>query len=198
MDLLFDDLPTELEVDGTMYPIDYDSQNCLKIVRIFESAELTRSERWELALEYLFEKVPGHPKSEQPPNTESAMKALSSFIDCDEDFKESKDGQVTSFTRDSKYIFSAIEKSHHIKLKQGKLHWWEFVSKLLDLDENCFYRQLILLRQKRNKKEKLSKEEKKFISDNPELFKPFVAVPVVEPEDEFTKRYKVAISKRDG
>lgn len=200
MDLLIHDPPLEIEVDGIMYPVDAHYRNCLVIISAFEDTRLTEAERWTVALKRLYEKVPGHPDSRQPPNKEFAMKAMVDFLNCGEVLKVSKDGPVYSLSKDSKLIRSGIETSRHIRLSEiSFLHWWEFVWYFLDLDPDCAIRQLMALRQKKNRKEKLTKEEIKYIKENPELFDlQAPRLKTEEPEDEFTKRYKAAVAKRDG
>jgi len=199
MNLLINDPPTEIEVCGIFYPIDAHYRNCLVILSAFEDIELTHSEQLELMLERLFTKIPDHPDAKIPPDRRAAVNAAIDFLNCGEDLKLSKDGPTYSFTQDAKYIRSAMEKSHRINLEEvGFLHWWKFIYLFFDLDENCFFARLTDLRS-RKKKNKLTKEEKMYVSEHPELFnlKRLEMTIDQELEDEFNARYKAAAARRD-
>lgn len=199
MNLLIYDPPTELEVDGIFYPVDANYRNCLVILSAFEDTELTPDECWNIALSRLFTEVPGHENAGIPPNIESAKHEALDFLNCGEALKPGKNGRLYSFSHDAKYIRSAIEKSHRLDLQEvGFLHWWKFIYLFFDLDENCFFNQLVAIRQRR-KTGKLTKEERQYIADNPEI----VNIPQnkidadTELEDEITKRYKAAVERRE-
>lgn len=199
MNLLIHDPPTELEVGGIFYPIDAHYRNCLTIIAVFEDKELTRNEQLDLMLEWLFTKVPGHPDSAIPMNREAALYASIDFLNCGEALNPSKDGALYSFSQDAKYIRSAIEKSHRLSLEEvGFLHWWKFIYMFFDLDKDCFFNQLVSLRQRRKYPKLLTKEEKQYIADHPELFNLSQHHSMVDQDlnDEIDARYKAAVARR--
>ena len=200
MNLLTHDPPTELEIGGVFYPIDAHYRNGLVILEAFEDVELTRGEQFSVMLKRLFTGVPGHPEAAIPPDEEAAARAAIDFLNCGEALTVSKGGPTYSFTQDAKYIRSAIEKSHRINLEEvGFLHWWKFIYMFFDLDEDCFLSRLMDLRS-RKKKNNLSKEEKAWANEHPELFHlpRRETVADQELEDEIDARYKAAIAKRKG
>lgn len=159
MNTLIDKFPTKALIDGKVYELNTDFRNCLKIILAFEDDELLDFEKAEIMLRNLYgENI--------PKNTDEAIRKAIYFLDCGEEDEEKKVGtsnstRLYSFTKDAKYIYSAIKQTHGIDLENVEyLHWWKFVYLFLDLNPNCFFCKIIDLRNKK-KKGKLSKEEKR-------------------------------------
>ncbi len=159
MNNLIDKFPTKALIDGKVYELNTDFRNCLKIILAFEDDELLDFEKAEIMLRNLYgENI--------PKNTDEAIRKAIYFLDCGEEDEEKKVGtsnstRLYSFTKDAKYIYSAIKQTHGIDLESIEyLHWWKFVYLFLDLNPNCFFCKIIDLRNKK-KKGKLSKEEKR-------------------------------------
>lgn len=159
MNTLIDKFPTKALIDGKVYELNTDFRNCLKIILAFEDDELLDFEKAEIMLRNLYgENI--------PQNTDEAIRKAIYFLDCGEEDEEKKVGtsnstRLYSFTKDAKYIYSAIKQTHGIDLENVEyLHWWKFVYLFLDLNPNCFFCKIIDLRNKK-KKGKLSKEEKR-------------------------------------
>lgn len=159
MNNLIDKFPTKALIDGKVYELNTDFRNCLKIILAFEDDELLDFEKAEIMLRNLYgENI--------PKNTDEAIRKAIYFLDCGEEDEEKKVGtsnstRLYSFTKDAKYIYSAIKQTHGIDLESIEyLHWWKFVYLFLDLNPECFFCKIIDLRNKK-KKGKLSKEEKR-------------------------------------
>lgn len=159
MNNLIDKFPTKALIDGKVYELNTDFRNCLKIILAFEDDELLDFEKAEIMLRNLYgENI--------PKNTDEAIRKAIYFLDCGEEDEEKKVGtsnstRLYSFTKDAKYIYSAIKQTHGIDLESIEyLHWWKFVYLFLDLNPECFFCKIIDLRNKK-KKGKLSKEERK-------------------------------------
>lgn len=159
MNTLIDKFPTKALIDGKVYELNTDFRNCLKIILAFEDDELLDFEKAEIMLKNLYgENI--------PKNTDEAIRKAIYFLDCGEEDDEKKVGtsnstRLYSFTKDAKYIYSAIKQTHGIDLESIEyLHWWKFVYLFLDLNPECFFCKIIDLRNKK-KKGKLSKEERR-------------------------------------
>ena len=159
MNNLIDKFPTKALIDGKVYELNTDFRNCLKIILAFEDDELLDFEKAEIMLRNLYgENI--------PKNTDEAIRKAIYFLDCGEEDEEKKVGtsnstRLYSFTKDAKYIYSAIKQTHGIDLESIEyLHWWKFVYLFLDLNPECFFCKIIDLRNKK-KKGKLSKEERR-------------------------------------
>jgi len=163
MNILLERLPTAIEVDGEICEINADFRNCLEIILIFEDPELAEFEKRMIMLELLYKEV--------PENTVEACKKAVKFLNCGEEIGKSHKTKTRlySFEKDAQYIFTAINQSHSIDLETVEyLHWWKFCYMFLDVGEDCFFSHLVDLRA-RKAKSKLTKEEKEFCNNNPDL-----------------------------
>ena len=159
INVLIDKLPTKTIIDGKEYNLKTDFRNCLKAIMAFEDEELTGSEKAVIMLQLLYEEI--------PENLDEAVKKAILFLDCGEQEEDKKVGsqkssnRLYSFSKDAKYIYSAIKQTHGIDLENVEyLHWWKFVYLFLDLNPDCFFCKIMDLRNKK-RKGTLSKEEKK-------------------------------------
>ena len=162
MNALVNKFPTKFKIDNVEYHINTDFRNCLNIILAFEDENLTQVEKIEIMLILLYG------EGSIPPKAEKAIELALKFLDCGEANNkiDNNEERVTqryySFEKDSKYIYSAIKQTHNIDLEKIEyLHWWKFVYMFLDLDKECFFSQLMYLRQQKSKG-KLSKEEKQY------------------------------------
>jgi len=157
MNVLTDKFPTKTMIDGEIYEFNTDFRTCLNIILAYESKDLNEYEKPEVMLMLLYKEI--------PKNTEMARKKALLFLDCGEVEKSSSSSssggssRVYSFTKDSKYIYSAIKQTHGIDLENIEyFHWWKFVYLFLDLNKESFFSQMLYLRTQKQKN-KLSKEE---------------------------------------
>lgn len=160
MNVLLDKFPTKALIDGKVYELNTDFRSCLKIILAFEDEELFDDEKIEIMLLNLY-------GDNIPDNIEEAIRKALYFLDCGETEDENKVGnrknatRLYSFTKDAKYIYSAIKQTHGIDLENIEyLHWWKFVYLFLDLNPECFFCKMVDLRN-RKKKGKLNKEERR-------------------------------------
>lgn len=159
MNVLIDTFPTKTVIDGEKYKLNTDFRNCLNIILAFEDTELLDIDRIEIMLELLYG------KDNIPENLDKAIEKAILFLDCGEQGKEKnntgKANRLYSFSKDAKYIYSAIKQTHNIDLENIEyLHWWKFVYLFLDLNPECFFCKVLELRNKKNKN-KLNQEERK-------------------------------------
>lgn len=156
MNILTEQLPTAVEIDGVVHELDTDFRTCLRIILAFEDMELTDQEKAMVMLSLLYR--------EAPANAQEACRLGVKFLDCGEEPRKSggghDDGRLYSFAQDAKYIYSAIKQSHGVDLETvDYLHWWKFCYMFLDLREDCFFHRLIHLRRQKNTG-KMTKEER--------------------------------------
>lgn len=173
MNILIEQLPTAVEIDGDIYELNTDFRTCLSIILAYEDPELTINEKHGVMLELLYKEIPD--------NADEACRLGVKFLNCGDDPEEetgSDDGigRLYSFDKDAIYIYSAIKQSHGIDLDEvDYLHWWKFSYMFLDLKEDCFFNRLIHLRRQK-KLGKLTKEERELyykiqdIVDLPEVY----------------------------
>ena len=94
------------------------------------------------------------------------------FLNCGEENEQkqtNKKKRVYSFDKDSKYIFTAVDRVTDGKLSENKqLHWWLFCMAFMEVSEDSFFSRMIHLRTQKQKG-KLTKEEKQFWKDNKDI-----------------------------
>lgn len=157
MNILTEQLPTAVEIDGTVYELNTDFRTCLTSILAFEDPELTNFEKQMVMLQLLYKEIPG--------NLQGACRLAVKFLNCgdDQQVESGHDdgvGRLYSFEQDAKYIYSAIKQSHGVDLEAvDNLHWWKFSYMFLDIKEECFFNRLIQLR-RQLKLGKLTKEER--------------------------------------
>lgn len=154
MNVLADKFPTSIEIDGKEYELNTDFRVGLNIMLAFEDLELTGQEKNLVMLRSLYKEI--------PPDPLKACELAVFFLDCGEGADEgtAPAKRVYSFSRDAKYIYSAIRQTHGIDLEAVEhLHWWKFCYLLLDLDQDSFFQQIIYLRRQKQRG-KLTKEER--------------------------------------
>lgn len=154
-DILFNDLPTKILVNDKEYGINYDFRTVLKIITALEDVNLYSEEKAAIMLDLLY-------KDEIPEeDIEEACEKASLFIDCGKyESNKKKEKRIYSFTKDGNYILTGINTTHNIDLSEKlNLHWWKFMALFMDMDNECFFSELIYFR-KRKLEGKLTKEEK--------------------------------------
>lgn len=161
--ILFDNLPEYIEIDGQSYKIDTDYRNCLRIITAFEDNELTPQEKQIILLLNLYKVI--------PPNIEQAVRMANTFLNGGEAGadEETAPYRLYSFTKDARFIYAAFRQTHGIDLTKADLHWWQFLSLFMDLGAETTFSQLIGLR-KRIKSGKASKEERAAAREMGEAF----------------------------
>ena len=167
MNILIDELPTKIEVNNKIYAINANFRNCLKIMEAFEDDELTDMEKYYVMLDLLYEEMPSQEDIEVA--IEKAIKFLDGWNskavekakEDNELLEDTKDLRLYSFSKDAKYIYSAMQQTHKIDLeKVDFMHWWKFLCLFLDLNRECYFSQMIYLRRQKQKG-KLTDEERR-------------------------------------
>jgi hypothetical protein len=163
MNILVDQLPTAIEVDGSEYPINYDFRTCLRILMAFEDQTLAQIEKQAILLKNLY--------VEQPKNITEAIQKEIKFIDGGEDRKDEvkNSPRIYSFQNDAQFIVAAFQQTHGIDLETAEMHWWKFMALFMDLGGETTFSNLVSLR-KRVKTGKATKEERAAARELGEIF----------------------------
>ncbi|RJQ42811.1 MAG: hypothetical protein C4545_04030 [Anaerolineaceae bacterium] len=163
MNILVDQLPTAIEVDGSEYPINYDFRTCLRILMAFEDQTLAQIEKQAILLKNLY--------VEQPKNITEAIQKGIKFLDGGEDRKDEvkNSPRIYSFQNDAQFIVAAFQQTHGIDLETAEMHWWKFMALFMDLGGETTFSNLVSLR-KRVKTGKATKEERAAARELGEIF----------------------------
>lgn len=189
MNVLVNEFPIKVKLDGKIYELNTDFRLGLNIMLLYEDKSLNNYEKTDIMLELLYkEEIPIELR-------EIAIEKAMLFLNAGDNQKSNnseecdiKPKRVYSFTKDAKYIYSAIKKSHGVDLENIEyLHWWKFVYYFFDLDEKSFFSQMIYLRNQRNKG-KLTKEEKIVYAKLEDILE-------LEDNEQYTDEEQEAINK---
>lgn len=163
MNLLVDELPNAVEIDGVEYAIETDFRVALRIMLAFEDDELTTLEKQSVLLQNLYQKI--------PTNGQAAVDQGMKFLNGGLDGIRTREyhPRLYSFGKDAALILSAFQQTHGVDLEDIQMHWWKFMALFLDLGSETAFCNLVGLR-KRVKTGQASKEERQAARELGELF----------------------------
>ena len=166
-------LPEELTVGGEDYSIRTDYRNVLQVFEAFQDPDLTREEKWIVAIYLLFEDFSCAndvlEAAQDGFDLGEAMEQISWFISAGQPEKQVLEQPTYNWTQDEQMIFSAVNKVAGKETRELEyLHWWTFLGYFNEVGEGTFSF-IVGIRNKLNKGKKLEKHEKEFLSHNKEL-----------------------------
>lgn len=195
MNILVDDLPTAIEIDGKQYKINSDFRTCLTIILACEDNDLTPQEKQIILFSQLF--------MDTPQDVRQAMRQAIVFLNGGKASSDEESGSLRlySFEKDANLIFAAFRQTHGVDLQRDNLHWWQFLALFMDLGQDTTFCQLVGLR-KRVKTGKATKEERQAAREMGELFDVPEAdmrtLDEKEMEAEFLRKVEEAKRRREG
>jgi hypothetical protein len=194
MNVLIDELPDAVEIDGVTYHIETDFRACLRAIIAFEDDDLTPLEKQLVMLANLY--------PEQPHDLQGALEQAIRFLDGGHGQADSENRpgyRLYSFAKDSSLIYAAFRQTHGIDLEAVELlHWWKFLALFMDLGAETAFCQLVALR-KRVKSGRASKWERQAALEMGEAFLvPEPATPEqVEAKTEFMRLLEEGERRRE-
>ena len=150
MNLMYEEFPMSILLDGEEIPIVTDFREYVKLMDILEDTDLSPYEKRFLVSQFF---LPG-----PPDNFEGAMDALAEFAtmkvlnnsqpESDEENEERRvKKELYSFKVDYPFIFSAFLRDYGINIRTVKyMHWWEFRMLFDGLSEDTEIKQRIMYR----------------------------------------------------
>lgn len=178
MNILLDDLPEAVEVNGVEYTVNFDFRTGLACILDMESSELTDEEKCILLLRRIYGDV-------IPEDVETAIKLAVKFLDGGKEPPEEENPfadnkRLYSFEKDSALIYAAFQQTHGIDLQKVDLHWWQFLALFQDLGADTGFCNLVNLRRRVNSGE-ATKEERQYALKLGDAFE------VIDPSDALTE-----------
>lgn len=169
------ELPTSITVDGTVYAIRTDFRAVLDVLTAMNDPDLflpdaSEQERaWvqvDTALQILIEDYDKLP----PENYFDAYSQLIEFIDCGMKEDSNKPPvHLMDWEQDAQVIIPAINRVQGKEIRSlPYLHWWTFLGAYMEIGD-CLFTQIINIRQKKQKHQKLEKREQEFYRNNKEM-----------------------------
>ncbi|MCI6781460.1 MAG: bacteriophage Gp15 family protein [Dialister sp.] len=159
-------LPETLRINGRDVEINTDFRRVLIVLVAFNDPELTDKEKAYIMLDCLI--GVGKLSREDIPD---AVKQCNWFIDGGHDYSEDppKHRKLMDWEQDEQMIFSAVNDVAGKETRaQPYIHWWTFLGYFNEIREGLFS-QVLLIRQKKSKGKKLTKEEQDFYRQNKSL-----------------------------
>lgn len=178
MNILLDDLPEAIEVNGAEYAVNSDFRTGLACILDMESSELTDEEKCILLLKRIYGET-------IPDDVEVALKLAVKFLDGGKEPPEEENPfadnkRLYSFEKDSALIYAAFQQTHGIDLQKVDLHWWQFLALFQDLGADTAFCNMINLRRRVNSGE-ATKEERQYALKLGDAFE------VIDPLDALTE-----------
>lgn len=167
-------LPTSIIIDDRPFGIrdKGDFRMVLSCFNIMSNVELTSQERLYACLLVFYEDF--YDLDDLLEYTEiinELSRNMVWFLDCGQDFESArKMPKLVDWDRDSVLICSAINSIAGKEVRAEKyIHWWTFIGYYMAIGE-CSLSNIMGIRYKIAKSEKLEKHEKKFVYENPQYF----------------------------
>lgn len=159
------ELPTSIVVGGISYDIRTDFRAILDILKTFNDPDYENDEKWIVALTILFINF-----DDMPPNDyEEAMEKTIEFIDMGIKDDGKQKPHTMDWEQDAPVIIPSINRvlGKEIRAMQY-LHWWTFLGAYMEIGESLFS-QILNIRLKKAKGQKLEKWEREFYKENKTL-----------------------------
>lgn len=163
MNLLTDDLPKSVTIDGKEHVLKTDYRYALHTMLAFEDPDLTSFERTDILIKNTFYEIPG--------NQEEALKVSGWFLNGGKEYDDTRQARrLVSFEKDANLIYAAFNSTHRIDLQEiEEMHWWRFLALFTDLGSETAFGSLTTLRH-RYYSGKCTKEEKAAITEMGDAF----------------------------
>lgn len=159
-------LPTSLTVGGKEVPIRTSYQAALEIITALTDPDWTPAQKAEILLTILYTKpIPAQ-------HTEEAIRKAYWYLDGGQDCTgaKKKAPTVMDWEKDWPLIIAPINRviGHDVR-SDGNLHWWTFLAAYMEIGGDCLLAQVISIRDKRARNEKLDAGEKRWAARNADL-----------------------------
>lgn len=156
-------LPDKLEVGGKLYGINADMRNVFRIFDAMNDERLYDRSRLLVCVRRLYtEDIPTHLRFE-------AYEKAREFLDGGQSMSKARTQSVrlVDFEQDEVMLFAAINSVAKAEIRALPfVHWWTFLGYYFSLPPEGLFAQVVAIRSKKAKKQKLEKWEKEFYSAN--------------------------------
>ena len=157
-------LPTEFNVNGKTFEIDTDYRTALLVYEAYADKEYNETEQSQIAIECLVKNYEDMTERDFLPLMEKVGWYLAGG-DVQENNK-AFNKKVMDWVQDEQMIFAAVNKVTQKEIRElDYMHWWTFLGYFKERGE-CLFNTVVNIRDKINKREKLTKDEKAFYLDN--------------------------------
>lgn len=174
MNLLIDECPNFVIVEGEEYEINSDFRTSILFELSMQDGELSLEQRLDIALNLYYPVIPDDLKA--------SIQAILWFYSCgkeevrEDDEEPPQEGQTSnksiySFEHDDEYIYAAYLTQYNIDLNSiDYLHWWKFKALFKSLSSTNKIIEIMNIRDTRITKD-MTKEQKRNIRELQRLYK---------------------------
>lgn len=160
------DLPVSVEVNGTEYEIRSDYRDILTIIEAISDKDFTEADKAEAMLDIFYPDFDNMPERDY----EEAIQKCIWFINCGEPYREEKRTvKLMDWQQDFPLIVAPVNKVLGEEVRAMRyLHWWTWNTAYTEIGD-CMFAQVVNIRRKKSKGEKLDKSEQEFYRKNRHL-----------------------------
>lgn len=156
------ELPSALEVGGKNWTIRTDFRAILDILKYFDDPDYEDDEKAIVCLDILYEDFQSMPTNLY----EEAIKKAVEFIDMGIEDDGKKKLHVMDWEQDASIIIPSVNSVLNTEIRAlPYMHWWTFLGAYMEIG-NGLFSQVINIRHKKAKGQKLDKQEKDFYREN--------------------------------
>lgn len=169
-------LPESLSLDGKRYDIRHDYRDCLAIFEALSDVDLTDGEKQEVTVYMLYSDFHNAEELEEAVNNgfpyREALEQAYWFLNCGKkQEKHPVHRKLFDWEQDEQLIFSAVNKVADKEVREvDYMHFWTFMGYFQEVGESLFS-QVVSIRSKKLRGEKLDKSEERFCIENSTLVK---------------------------
>lgn len=190
-------LPKSIVIGGEKHKLRSDYRNVLQVFEAFNDPDLGQEEKWIVAIYLLLKPFACaedvYAAIESGFDVQEAMQRIMRFISAGQPDKEIVELPVYSWSQDEQMIFSAVNKVAGRETRElDCLHWWTFLGYFKEIGEGDFSF-IVGIRNKLNKRRKLEKHEKEFLSRNKGLV--LMKKPKTKEEQEQEDKYNALLDE---
>ena len=157
------ELPQSLTVGDKEWKIRSDFRVALDVLKYFGDPTYEEDEQWMICLDILFEDFASMP----PELYQEACGKARWFLDLGEEkVEETQSPALMNWEQDAGLIIPAVNKVIGREVRSTPyMHWWTFAGAYMEIGESLFS-QVLNIRQKKQKHQKLEKWEQEFYQKN--------------------------------
>lgn len=156
------ELPVSLEVNGKEYEIRSDYRAIIDICVALNDPELDDFDKTLITLDIFY------PQFEEMDavDYQDALEKCFWFIDCGADEGNSQTPKLMDWEQDFRYVVAPMNRVAGVEIRAIEyLHWWTFVSYYYEIGD-CFFAQIVRIRDKKAHGKQLDKSEREFYRKN--------------------------------
>ena len=144
MNMLLDELPTSVVIDGIQYDLNFDFRYSVKFEMLMLNDEIGDTDKLNKALKLYY-------GDHIPKNISQAIDKIMWFYRCgkEESHKTRRRKRSESIERcydfdyDYAYIYAAFFQQFGVDLQNDDLHWWEFMAMFKSLSEDTAFIKIV-------------------------------------------------------